>query len=209
MSIAVDTFIAGNLTPADWQARKQALAAGNSTWQATFQDFFVQRLKLRYLDPIEVLQGNGSFQGEGFSILAVQCSLLEFLESTAQGLNYKWVRRTQDLGAYEYCKSGELFVSFLSGRAPFSATFNQQSAHDFYTNVRCGLLHEASTKNGWRVRAKGPDGSVANVVDRIVYRDNFQYALTEYINSYGRDLALSQTLQEAFIRKFDRLATQQ
>lgn len=205
MSVAAETFIAGNLTPADWRTRKQALAAGNATWQATFQDFFFQRLKLRYLDPIEILQGNGTFQGEGFSILAIQCSLLEFLESTAQGVNYKWVRRSQDLGVHEYCKSGDLFVSFLSGRTPFSATFNQQDAHDFYTNVRCGLLHEASTKNGWRVRAKGPAGTVADVAGRIVYRDNFQEALTEYIDSYGWDLTRNQALQEAFIRKFDRL----
>jgi hypothetical protein len=207
MSNASDTYIAGKLTPADWQARKQALAAGSATWQATFEDFFVQRLKLRYLDPIEVLQSNGTFRGEGFSIHAIQCSLIEFLESTAQGLNYKWVRRSQDLGAYEYCKSGELFVSFLSGRAPFSATFDRPSAHDFYTNVRCGLLHEATTKNGWRVWAKGPAGVVADVAGRIVYRDNFQDALTEYIESYGRDLPLNQRLQEAFLRKFDSLAT--
>lgn len=207
MSIASGTSIAGNLTQADWQARKLALGAGSATWLGTFQDFFLQRLRLRYLDPIEVLQCNGSFQGEGFSILAIQCSLLEFLESTAQGLNYKFVRRPQDLGAHEYCKSGDLFVSFLSGRAPFSATFDRLSAHDFYANVRCGLLHEASTKNGWRVWAKGPAGLVADVGGRIVYRDNFQDALTEYIDAYGRDLALSQPLQEAFIRKFDRLAS--
>ena len=207
MSVASDTFIAGNLTPADWQARKQALASGTTTWQATFQDFFVQRLELRYLDPIAVLQSNGTFRGEGFSILAIQCSLIEFLESTAQGINYKWARRSQDLGAYEYCKSGELFVSFLSKRPPFSATFDAGSAHDFYTNVRCGLLHEASTKGGWKVWAKGPAGSVADVANRIVYRDNFQIALAEYIDSYGREIEATHALQEAFIRKFDRLAT--
>jgi len=206
MSVASDTFIAGNLTPADWQARKQALASGSATWQATFQDFFVQRLKLRYLDPIGVLQSNGTFQGEGFSILAIQCSLIEFLESTTQGLNYKWVRHSQDLGAHEYCKSGNLFVSFLSKRSPFSATFDAGSAHDFYTNVRCGLLHEASTKGGWKVWAKGPTGSVADVANRIVYRDNFQTALAEYIYSYGREIEATQALQDAFIRKFDRLA---
>jgi hypothetical protein len=208
MSIASNTFISGNLTPADWQSRKQALANGTSTWKETFEDFFIQRLKLRYLQPINILQRSGTNQGEGFSILAIQCSLIEFLESTALGLNYKWVRRLQDLGVHEYSKSSDLFVSFLSRRSPFSATFDANSAHEFYTNVRCGILHEASTKGGWKVWADGPAGYVADVSVRIVYRNNFQDALTEYIDSYGSSLATTHDLQAAFIRKFDSLAAQ-
>jgi hypothetical protein len=203
MNLGSDTLIAGSLTTLDWNARKNALANGTATWDDTFEEFFVQRLRLRYLEPIRVLQQTGALIGEGFSILAVQCSLIEFLESTVQGLNYRWVPRNQDLGPDEYCKSSSLFVSFLSKRAPFSTTFDATSALDFYANVRCGLLHEACTKGGWRVRARGPE--VADIASRIVYRDNFQDALSRYIAWYGEELKVSQSLQRAFVRKFDRL----
>lgn len=198
--------IAGWKTRADWEAiRVQLLVGGADAWQQAFSDFYETRLNLRYLHPIKVLQDNGTFQGEGFAILAIQCSLIEFLESTEQGTNYRYVRRGEELRAYEYKSSQDIFVAFLKNRTPFSATFDEELARDFYIGVRCGLLHEARTKNGWRIWAKGPAGIVANVNSRIVYRDNFQDALLAYIKSYGERLPRERPLQQAFIRKFDSL----
>src|SRR5436309_15778844 len=86
--------ISGWKTRADWQAAKTTLVVGGDpvTWRGVFQDFFRTRLDLRYLIPIKILQDNGTFSGEGFSIAAIQCSLIEFLESTVQGINYRYVR---------------------------------------------------------------------------------------------------------------------
>jgi hypothetical protein len=58
---------------------------------------------------IDTLQQNDSQREEGFSIVAVQCSLIEFLESTIQGKSYRY-RRDGDpqLGQYEYSNSGSL-----------------------------------------------------------------------------------------------------
>ena len=206
MNVSADTVIAGSLTADDWAARKVVLATGSaSDWGSAFNDFFLQRLQLRYLDPIKVLQENGSCLGEGFSIVAIQCSLVEFLESSFQGKNYKWLSQGQLLGAHEYSVSKDIFVSFLSNRPPFSGIFTIASARDFYVNVRCGLLHEARTKNGWKIWAYDSSGAIADTTSRVVYRDNFQEGLLNYIQQYGQDLQTDKALQEAFVRKLDGL----
>lgn len=206
MNFAHNHHIAGWKTSADWQALRPRLSASDpEAWREAFTDFYETRLSLRYLHPIKVFQDNGTFQGEGFAIVAIQCSLIEFLESTEQGKNYRYLRRGEALGPYEYKSSQDIFISFLTGRTPFSATFDEVTAQDFYIGVRCGLLHEARTKNGWRIRANSSSGAVVGVTERIVYRDNFQDALLAYVKNYGERLMHEPNLQKAFIRKFDSL----
>lgn len=209
MNSIADTYIAGTKTIADWQTiRERLLRPDAQAWCEAFTEYFEARLHLRYLHPISLLQEHGPFQGEGFSIVAIQCSLIEFLESTAQGKNYRHKshkKRDEVLGAYEYSSSQNVFVAFLRNRAPFSQVFDEASAQEFYFSVRCGLLHEAQTKNGWRIWAESHVGAIANVKERIVYRNGFQAALLEYIASYGAELQVDTNLQQAFIRKFDNL----
>jgi hypothetical protein len=202
-----DTQIAGWKTADDWHTFRASLVIGGDRWREAFDEYFRTRLDLRYLKPIKLLQDHGTFQGEGFSILALQCTLVEFLESTVQGINYRYSRPGEKLGLHEYSSSSDLFVRFLSTRDPFKQDFDEVLARDFYSGVRCGLLHEARTKNGWTVWAKGPASNVIDRNKRIVYRDNFQSALEEFVASYGVSLSTDATLQEAFIRKFDSLCS--
>jgi hypothetical protein len=206
MSTGADNYIAGWTTAADWNAiRSRLLQSTARAWRETFTDYFKTRLHLRYLNPIKILQEHGTLQGEGFSILTIQCSLIEFLESTARGTNYRYLKQGEKLEPHEYSSSQTVFVAFLRNSAPFSNAFNEVSAQDFYVSVRCGLLHEARTKNGWRIWADGPVEAVANVKDRVVYRNNFQSALLDYVEAYGANLLKDVDLQQAFIRKFDNL----
>ena len=200
-------LIAGWKSAEDWRATRASLAVGGlpERWREAFVDFFQTRLTLRYFHPIKVLQENGTFTGEGFSILAIQCSLVEFLESTVQGIKYRYLRRGETLGPHEYASSREVFVSFLMNREPFSKEFDEPLAVDFYSGVRCGLLHEARTKGGWRVWARGPGTAVIDRGRRLVYRDNLQEALESFVLSYGTALVSDAALQEAFVRKFDDL----
>jgi hypothetical protein len=203
-----DIQIAGSLTTAHWKSFRGSLTAGHdpALWERAFQDYFHTRLTLRYLDPIKVLQENGTFLGEGFSITAIQCSIVEFLESTVQGKSYRYVRKGDaPLGPYEYSNSREIFTSFLTSRHPFQPTFTGPTALDFYEGVRCGLLHEARTKNGWTILAKSASNLILDAQQKIVYRDDFQTALLAFVDWYRLSLPVEPAIQEAFLRKFDSL----
>jgi hypothetical protein len=204
-----DIHIAGSLTTDDWKAFRASLIPGSdpAIWERAFADYFHGRLSSRYLDPIKILQENGTFQGEGFSIAAIQCSLIEFLESTVQGKSYRlFVKGAPALGPHEYGRSSEMFETFLLKRTPFNSEFDDATAHDFYEGVRCGLLHEARTKNGWVIWAKH-GGRIIEVTgaQKIVYRDDFQKALLDFVAWYKTALTSDPVTQEAFMRKFDSL----
>jgi hypothetical protein len=199
-------YIAGWRTATDWHALRPSLDRDDlDAWKGAYRDFFVERLKRRYLDPIAVLKESGTLIGEGFSIMAIQCSLIEFLEAMRLGKTYRRPTKAQPLGPYEYSTSGDVFAAFLFKREPFSRTFNAETAEDFYLDVRCGLVHEARTKGGWRIWADGPDDVVADIAAKKVFRNNFQAALLEYIKTFEAQLLASRELRDAFVRKFDSL----
>jgi hypothetical protein len=202
-------YIAGWKTVADWINDREKLAIGGdpAMWKYVFNEYFKARLKLRYLEPIQAIQENGTFQGEGFSIVAIQCTLIEFLQSTVQGISYKYLGRDGKLGPFEYSSSSEIFKTFLTTQAPFSAEFTDDLAIDFYINVRCGLLHEARTKGGWRIHAIDPteQNHIIDCKQKIIYRDNFQVSLLQFVTNYGTRLQTDITYQKAFIRKFNSL----
>jgi hypothetical protein len=200
-----ETLIAGTKTCADWLLAREQLVtdANNGLWSAVFEDYFHSRIRSRYLQPIELLRDHDAKQGEGFSMVAVHCSLVEFLESTVQGIRYRVCRNDAELGEHEYRMSAPVFVSFLTRRQPFRDMFDDALAEEFYKRIRCGLLHEACTKGGWRIRADGP--AIIDRVQRILYRNKFHEALLQFVEWYRSALASSPELQEAFIRKFDSL----
>ena len=67
------------------------------------------------------------------------------------------------------------------------------------------MLHEARTKDGWIVKAKGPAIVAVSSREKVVYRNNFHQALIDFIEWYRAALPTDTNLQEAFIRKFDGL----
>jgi len=101
--------------------------------------------------------------------------------------------------------SGRIFESFLVQRTPFDREFTPQLAHDFYVSVRCGVLHEARTKNGWTIQAKSKTGQVIDANLHTLYRDDFQASLLAFVEWYEKALPSDPALQEAFVRKFNDL----
>lgn len=204
--------IAGYKTARDWCEFRDAfnlpVNACPEIWMRAFNEYFEPRLKSRYLDPVDAIKKIGKAEGEGFSILAIQCTLIEFLESSVQGIKYKKLGRgktKKDLEPHEYAWSEGVFKSFLTNRHPFCKHFDQASATSFYEDIRCGLLHEARTKNGWRIWEKSENRSIIDPTKKIVYRNDFQWAIDEFINWYQGALQTERLLQEAFVRKFDHL----
>jgi len=110
-----------------------------------------------------------------------------------------------------------MFVRFLSEQNPFNRFFDRDTAQDFYENVRCPLLHEARTRNGWSIWALNFDlgispeqkSKLASPIDprqKIIFRDNLQKLFLQFVDDYGAKVISEVKLQEAFICKFDNLA---
>jgi len=202
-----DPYIAGRLKREEWHKRKDELE-GNPTadlWLDTFETFLMRRLKDRYLEPIKAIQKAGTSVGEGFAIVSIQCALIEFLAALKLGKNFRSPTPKEPLKEFEYYKSRELFQNFLLNEKPFATWFKtEENAEDFYSNVRCALLHEARTKDGWLIWATS--GVAVDPRRKIVKRDQLHEAIEEYLKNYGMALCKQDVLQKAFIRKFSHLA---
>jgi hypothetical protein len=80
----------------------------------------------------------------------------------------------------------------------------------FFWNVRCSLLHETQTKNGWKILADGFDKSIN---DKIIYRNDFQRDLQILIEEYKKAIINgvkfcdieSIDLRKNFKSKFDNI----
>lgn len=214
MKLPPTTFIAGRNTISDWDSIRINLNdySNERLWHLAFQDYFLTRLTDRYLKPIESIKQNGTYRGEGFSVMTIICSIIEFLETTYQGINYRYVRRNDPpLGKFEYSQSGQIFIDFLCKREPFKNSFNLQTAEEFYKNIRCGLLHEARTNGRWTIWGNTSSNKLISITptEWIIYRDNFYDAILDYVNNhYKREFLSSSDVKDAFLRKFDNLCNE-
>lgn len=203
--------IAGKRSADNWFALERKLGETPALWNTAFDDFFMERLNTRYLDPIRLLEKHGNNKGEGFSIVSLQCALIEFLQTTRDGTNFKdgSGRYKPEDSKWEYGSSSkEIFTIFLTGHVPFKDYFkNRGEAEDFYSNVRCSLLHEARTTNNWLIKTTLSLGATITKKDGKTYlqRNLFQRDLEAYIWQYKIELLSNDKLKEAFIRKFNAL----
>ena len=168
---------------------------------------FKERVTTRYLIPIDRIIAEGTSQGEGFSAAAIQCILIEFFESFYEGKIYR--PTNESVRPNEYKSSSKLFINFLRTHLPFKNYFtNRNLADGFYRNIRCGLLHEAATKELSLIKSKHRTKLIEKIdkYNMIYYRNNFQTALKEYLEHYKEELLSNKKLQINFIRKMDDLA---
>lgn len=196
-------------TEEDWMERRPLLIQSDDEllWRKAYIDFFWGRVDSRYLQPIATLRETDTYMGYGFTIMTVLCSLIEFIESTYNGKVYRFCNDNQ-LGPYEYNKSKKCFLDFLVTKKPFRDKFDDRLALNFYMYVRCGLLHEASTKDGWRILGKSDTGTeIICSEQKKVFRDDFESAIKCYLNFYVEELINDKNLQQGFIRKIDSLCS--
>lgn len=172
-------------------------------WEEAYA-LFEERIDSRYLDYIKLIEDNGNKIGEGFAIMSIYCSLIEFLETTIQGLNFQY-KKKKDLLDFEYGNghSKSLFTSFLTKRKPFLLT--EEIAASFYENVRCGLLHEAQTTNGWIIRVDTVSLITQKNENYILNRSLFSRKIKQFLLIYKANLIKNEEFKKAFIRKFNHL----
>lgn len=201
--------IAGDYTIGDWLELKVSLEKdidNEQLWGKAFQ-YFDKRIRSRYLQPIKAIENNSNIDGEGFSIVAILCSMIEALESFYQGKTYRRATKEHPLDkTTEYFKSQPLFEMFLTKREPFKQYFSQNGlATEFYENVRCAILHEAATRNGWKVKIDTAELIEKQGKSLIINRALFVQAIEIYIESYKKELIQSNELKRAYIRKFESI----
>ena len=196
--------IAGRKTDEDWRQLEAKIKQdfdNAGLWEDAYQ-FFEERMFHRYICPAEQIQYNSPAIGEGFAIMAILCSLIEALETFYSGQCYKYDKPRKN-HEYGNGKSKAFFVSFLSQKDPFNRVFDPSLAEEFYKNVRCALLHEASTRGGWVIRidtnvlVKKDQGKT--VLNRMLFLD----CVKKYMENYKDLLISNKELKNAFIRKMD------
>lgn len=186
------------------------------------------RLKRKYFDPIQTIIDRKRLKGEGFTIVTVQCALIETFAAFREGKIFNH-NKTVTSPKYEYKESKKMFVSLLYSATVFQDNFWQLnnknkksfdkpfSATDFYKCVRCGLMHEARTKGNWHITAtpltkfvKTEKRFLIMDGDKIkIYRTILHYRLLDYLEEYSSELrgdtVYSENLRKFLARKLDHL----
>ncbi len=156
--IEPSTQIAPGFTVTDWNVLRQMLIKDfdkdglPESWIRA-QQVFEARIMNRFFSPLEKIIATDQKRGEGFAVMSILCLLLEHLASWRYGLIFTLKKNDEQLYPYEYNNSRGIFKKFLTQEKPFKTFFDSKNkADNFYQNVRCGLLHEARTKQAWVIR---------------------------------------------------------
>ena len=108
-------------------------------------------------------------------MMAVACLTIEALESFRRG----WPDTSRrGAGEHAFCSFFDAHDSF----APFRG-----HAREFYKGVRCGILHQAETTLGWRIRRDGDLLKIGGAI-RTVNAKKFITALKQAIEAYRDQL---------------------
>lgn len=108
----------------------------------------------------------------GFAILAIDCAVVETMGAFHEGL-------TNTDG-----KSKDTFAKFLSTSPGFRQHFTLARAKNFYTDFRCGILHQAETGRESKVWSVGElirDDGGHLTVNRTKFHEQLKMDIEAYI----------------------------
>lgn len=211
----------GGFSISNWREKREKLKNDfnyNADWKEAI-NWFRNRLNNRYFFPMEKI--SDKVDGAGFTILSIQCIIIEHLVSMEKGkIHDQNVDGNNPEPSYKYRSSANHFKDFMNTSSLFSEYFSSPNgsepefdSSDFYTNVRCALLHEACTKNNWRINTiscgyNNPDRKILtkdnNGIKRV-YRDLLLDELKTYIETYMDKLKTDRSMRLYFARKMDSL----
>lgn len=130
--------------------------------------FVVERFQERYLEPALSARTKS-----GFALMAINCLMIESLVSFRRG----W-KDTRKLSESAFC--------FFFDREGSFADFRGH-VHEFYVNVRCGILHQAETTGGWLIHLK-KEKSLFDAKNKIVNAKEFTERLQGCLLAYQSEL---------------------
>jgi len=169
--------IAPGVDATTWQALKLD-DPHSSDWDAAIH-ILSARIHERYIGPIDFLITSeatkpASERRYGFTVLAVDCMLVETLGAFVEGL--------EDTEG----KSKKTFCNFLRTRKIFAVEFTtDELAEKFYKQFRCGILHQAESGGESKVWSVGPmlrvEGN-AITVNRSKFHESLKAEFQDYLS---------------------------
>lgn len=196
--------ISGNYTNEDWIKLRgnpeiiNALSNPNPSelpfeWRRAIE-VIENRIKTRFLNPIEKIKSEGVRTGEGFSITLIAVVLMEALAAFQFGKSYK-ERRANETGnsiaPCEYLSSSRLYKDLFKNSQYLKDGTNSDVRDRFYGYIRCGLVHEARTKGEELIisnessRNTNPEKYYYKDGEHYIFnRDLFIIRLKEHFNNY-------------------------
>lgn len=184
---AADTKLARSVTVARY---RELEAAGD---RAALGRFIKQRFQERYFEPTVDAPSR-----HGFTLMAIACLTIEALESFYQGKSESRTR-TRDGG------SGAMFESFF--RRPTGLEAFGGDRNWFYKQIRCGILHQAETVGGWRIRR---DCKLLDKQQRLINGKQFVLILQAAVGDYASQLERTNdgdALWKNFRKKMDAVCS--
>lgn len=130
-------------------------------------EFIKERFEERYLSPVLDVD---STHRHGFSMMAVACLTIEALQAFRLGLS-----TTKD-------NSANMFAAFFAQHPAFCDFAGDKW---FYDDIRCGLLHDAEARGGWRILRSGP---LLDKDARVINATRFLRALRGAVHDYATQL---------------------
>lgn len=141
----------------------QYLAMEQSKDTNAIATFIYQRFHERYIRPFDA----DPKVKNGFIMMVSACLMIEALESFWNG----W--RKSPNSALAFCQ-------FFDRNGRFSSLKGQ--SQEFYTHVRCGIMHQAETTGGWHIRRDLLTlfDMATKTIDATVFLSAMESSLSDY-----------------------------
>jgi hypothetical protein len=153
--------------------------------------FIYERFYRRYIMPFEQVCRE---YNSGFAQMAACCLMIEALESFRNG--WKTTHRLKVKGKEVY--GGKIFGDFFKHYSEFTDFADLGS--EFYDSIRCGILHQAETKNGWRI-TREEKYPLLDKENRIIHSTRFRYRMKTSLRKYCKELENNNAVWDKFIIK--------
>src|ERR1035441_8867057 len=180
-----------------WNISRVQLCLDSAEKDSLLQ-FIDERYQERFFDPItRLMDSQVQLNGFGFAIMALCSLLIESLQCYRYGLptthdgEYAALSRSfpppmeYQIQPNERRSGKQAFKDFFS-LAAHRTLFPDVDGVVFYNAIRNGLLHQAQTKQGWRIRSGQP--RLWNAPDKILDRTKFADALKKAFEKYVEEL---------------------
>lgn len=201
-------------TSDNWEGLNLAPDSSVANWEYAVQ-IFDDRYRSRYLNPIDALRKHENrdiFIYSGFVIMAIDCLLIETLCQFHYGVESSDILK-QDNTYGHINNNQDVFVDFFNRSTEFHG-FTEDISGTFYTQIRCGILHQAESKKTSTIHINHAKQNVlvANNGNGIsVRRDLFTDSLIVEYENYKNSLLANPPntiLRNNFINKMSLICNE-